>query len=107
MTERFTRREALGIIGATAAAAMLPGNGSAAKAPDFPKGAIIRTILKDVPPSALGNGATLFHEHLSLTAPYPYAAPTGRTIKPHWMGDVSMMVDEVKAAGKDGVSCFV
>jgi len=32
----------------------------------FPQGSIIRTILKDVPPEALGTGATLFHEHLSL-----------------------------------------
>ena len=30
----------------------------------MPKGAIIRTVVKDVSPDALGNGATLFHEHL-------------------------------------------
>src|SRR6516162_8350272 len=43
---------------------------SAAAAPRFPKGAIIRTVLKDLPPEALAGGATLFHEHLSLAADF-------------------------------------
>ena len=42
---RFSRREALGILGAGAAAVVLPKHATAA--PTFPKGAIIRTILKD------------------------------------------------------------
>jgi hypothetical protein len=33
-----------------------------AKKPQLPRGAIIRTILKDVSPDAI-TGATLFHEH--------------------------------------------
>jgi hypothetical protein len=37
----------------------------------FPRGAIIRTILKDVPPDALADGATLFHEHISISDPPP------------------------------------
>ena len=57
----------------------------------FPKDAIIRTLLKDVPPDTLGTGATLFHEHLSLG---------GRK-------EVAWMVDEIQAAGKSGVSCLV
>jgi phosphotriesterase-related protein len=32
----------------------------------FPRGAIIRTLLKDLPPDQLGSGATLCHEHLSI-----------------------------------------
>jgi predicted metal-dependent phosphotriesterase family hydrolase len=32
----------------------------------FPKGAIIRTLLKDVAPEELAGGATLFHEHMQL-----------------------------------------
>lgn len=60
----FTRREALGILGMTAAAAGLPEFVSAA-APTFPKGAVIRTILKDYAPEDLAGGATLFHEHMS------------------------------------------
>lgn len=32
----------------------------------FPKGAIVRTLLKDISPEEIANGATLFHEHLQL-----------------------------------------
>src|SRR5882757_8679951 len=31
----------------------------------FPKGAIIRTVLKDIPPNDLTPGAALFHEHIA------------------------------------------
>jgi phosphotriesterase-related protein len=61
----WTRREALGLLGLSAAAAALPRVG-AAQAVTFPKGAIIRTVLKDYAPEDLGGGATLFHEHMSL-----------------------------------------
>jgi len=47
------------------AAASLPEFASAAPAPTFPKGAVIRTILKDYAPDELAGGATLFHEHMS------------------------------------------
>ena len=61
----WTRREALGILGMGVAAAALPEFASAA-APTFPKGAVIRTILKDFAPDELAGGATLFHEHMSF-----------------------------------------
>src|SRR5260370_34253844 len=61
---KWTRREALSMLGMGAAAAALPRVTSAA--PSFPEGAVIRTILKDYPPEELGGGATLFHEHMSL-----------------------------------------
>src|SRR5260370_1568958 len=61
---KWTRREALSMLGMGAAAGALPGVASAA--PSFPEGAVIRTILKDYPPQELGDGATLFHEHMSL-----------------------------------------
>jgi hypothetical protein len=51
---RLTRREALGLLGLGAAAAV------------FPKGAVIRTVLKDYAPEEFAGGATLFHEHMSL-----------------------------------------
>jgi phosphotriesterase-related protein len=54
---------------------------------NVPKGAIVRTILKDVPPDALANGATLIHEHLG--------------------NNVDLMVDELKAAAFDGLGCLV
>src|SRR5262245_52448912 len=36
----------------------------------FPKGAVIRTVLKDAPPESISAGATLFHEHMSLAADF-------------------------------------
>ena len=37
-----------------------------AQDPTFPKGAVIRTLLKDYAPEDLAGGATLFHEHMQL-----------------------------------------
>src|SRR5689334_25326798 len=65
MTYRMSRREALELLGLSAAAAMLPGSATAQGAV-FSRGAIIRTLLKDYAPEELAGGATLFHEHLSL-----------------------------------------
>lgn len=78
----WTRREALGILGVGAAAAAFPEFLSAA-APTFPKGAVIRTILKDYAPDELAGGATLFHEHMSFADDFMirwtgYAADTRR-----------------------------
>ena len=61
----LTRREALGLLGMSAAAAVVPRD-AFAQAPLFPKGAVIRTILKDYAPEDLAGGPTLFHEHMSL-----------------------------------------
>jgi phosphotriesterase-related protein len=69
------------------------------KSPTFPKNAVIRTLLKDVPPESLSGGPVLFHEHLSMHYP--------PQVKEHFTDDVPMMIDEVRAAGKDGVSCIV
>src|SRR5262245_45362649 len=55
----------------------------------IPKGAVIRTILKDVPPDGLGSGAALMHEHVTAG------------------GDVNVLVEEVRASGQEGVSCLV
>jgi len=76
----WTRREALGMLGLGAVAAALPEFVSAA-APTFPRGAIIRTILKDYAPDDLAGGATLFHEHMSFATDFMtrwngYAAET-------------------------------
>lgn len=77
----WTRREALGLLGMGAAAAALPTQLLAA--PTFPKGAVIRTVLKDYAPDELAGGATLFHEHMSfqddfMTRWTGYAADTRR-----------------------------
>src|SRR5262249_27671201 len=69
MTDHFlrslTRREALGLLGMSAAAAALPDR-AFGQTPVFPKGAVIRTLLKDYAPEELAGGATLFHEHMQL-----------------------------------------
>ncbi len=54
---------------------------------DVPEGAIIRTLLEDLSPDAFVNGATLVHEHVS--------------------GNVELMVDELEAAGDDGLGALV
>ena len=128
----LSRREAIRLLGASAglgAATVLgeelgfaqaqPGWLTAGRATPvtFPKGAIIRTILKDVPPEALASGATMFHEHLggSYVTPSPPSAPyvegreTGVPARgtpappPPPETSIDLMVDEVKQAGKDGV----
>jgi phosphotriesterase-related protein len=97
---RFNRRQVLGLLamgtglplGPPAEAAAF---GAAAQAPsggqslNVPKGAIVRTILKDVPPDGLGDGAALMHEHVTAG------------------GNVDVLVDEVRASGREGVSCLV
>ena len=61
----MTRRQALELLGIAAAAAAFPGR-AAGQTPTFPKGAVIRTILRDYAPEELAGGATLFHEHMQL-----------------------------------------
>ena len=93
----LTRRDALRLLGtgtAAAAAGCLPS--ASAEAQDIAR-PIIRTILKDITPDALGPGAVLFHEHLS--------ARWGRP--KHFTDDVALMADEVKASRSDGIACIV
>src|SRR6185437_14030049 len=61
----LTRRELLEALGIGAAAVALP-SAALAQGPTFPKGAVIRTLLKDYAPEDLAGGATLFHEHMQL-----------------------------------------
>jgi phosphotriesterase-related protein len=115
---RLSRREAINLLGVGAGlgfvTALRQEAGLAAalgQAPatrvTFPKGAIIRTILKDVSPEALGTGATLFHDHLSMSSPRPYAKPSATPPPPQWLENVDAVIEEVKAAAKDGISCIV
>jgi phosphotriesterase-related protein len=76
---------------------------SAAQAPPnptFPPGAVIRTLIGDLPPDKLAGGSTLFHEHLSINISQSPAAT-------HYTDDVAMMVEEARAAARDGVACIV
>src|SRR5260370_36496441 len=49
-------------------------------------------------PAALDSGPILFHEHLSLNL---------RGLEEHFTDDVALMIEEVKAAGSEGISCIV
>lgn len=59
---------------------------------------VIRTLGGDLDPAAV-RGAVLFHEHLSMR--FPVDAPS------HFTDDVSMMVDEARAAKADGLGLIV
>ena len=97
---RFHRRDVLHLLGLAAglgAARAVPVNAEALAAAqdvfrsvqpvDVPEGAIIRTLLEDLSPDAFVEGATLVHEHVG--------------------GDVELMVDELEAAGDDGLGALV
>ncbi len=123
---QFTRRDVLGLIGAGAgfgAVAALTEQMGLAQAPGwltaksaghitFPRGAIIRTILKDISPDALRSGATMMHEHLIGLGGYsspPSSCPmpcTPSVAGPAIQG-VDLLVDELKASAADGVVCLV
>ena len=100
----LTRREAIALLGTGAAAATAGAWGSSLAAqtsarPVFARGAIIRTLLKDVPPEALASGPSLFHEHLSMR--YPLG------VKEHFTDDIAMMIEEARLAKADGVAAIV
>jgi len=98
----LTRREALVLIGA-GAAALSQRAALGAKAPQFSKGSVIRTVLKDISPESV-TGETLFHEHLSVAY-----SRTERQLKlpPPSTTDISPVIEDVKEAAKAGVTCIV
>jgi phosphotriesterase-related protein len=122
----LTRRQALERLGIGSAAAAVSGSLFAQELA-FPKGAIIRALLKDYAPEELAGGATLFHEHMQLAPDFmtrfaaaaaaaraanglpPLAgrggppAPAG----PDIMRDVDLMSAEVASTKGDGVACIV
>ena len=70
----------------------------------FSPGAIIRTILKDLPPDALTTGATLFHEHLDGV----YSRDTRQLkLPPPSSADITPVIADVEAAMRAGVVCIV
>jgi phosphotriesterase-related protein len=128
----WPRREVLRMLGLSAVAAALP-KVPFAQAPTFPKGPIIRTILRDYAPEELGGGATLFHEHMSLAPDFltrfNAAAAATRAVNgppagaragggagrgggpapdgPFFMQDVDLMSDELSIAKREGIACIV
>jgi phosphotriesterase-related protein len=121
----LTRRKALEFLGVSAVAAAVP-RGAFAQQSIFPKGAIIRTILRDYAPEELAGGATLFHEHMQLAPDFgvrfaaataaaraanglPPAPPRvgGAPVGPDIMHDVDLMSAEVAKTKSEGVACIV
>jgi phosphotriesterase-related protein len=126
LTQDLTRRQALEVLGTAAAAAAVPSS-LFAQGPTFPKGAIIRALLRDYAPEELAGGATLFHEHLQLAPDFNarFAAATAATraanglpplpargrgaapVGPDIMRSVDLMSAEVAKAKRAGVACIV
>jgi len=128
--QRWTRRQALEVLGIGVAAAALPST-AFAQDPTFPKGAIIRTLLKDSAPEEFASGATLFHEHMQLgpdfnakfgaasaavraanglppVPPRGGGAPKGGGAPPpDIMRSVDLMSEEVAKTKSAGIACIV
>src|SRR4051794_38027259 len=109
---KISRREMLAAAGAACIATVghtrtlfaTPLQPGGARAASFQKGAIIRAILRDLPPEALANGTTLFHEHLDGV--YDASSPHLQ-MPPPSSQDVAPAIAEVKKAMKQGVVCVV
>ena len=104
--DRLTRRELLGLLGVGAGARLM--SSVRAQTPAFERGAVIRTLLKDLNPQDI-TGPTLFHEHLSIRYPLTkaLAEAQGRPVPPSFSDDVDLMIEETKLARQDGVACIV
>jgi phosphotriesterase-related protein len=126
--QHLTRRQVLEVLGISAAAGAFP-QAASAQEPVFPKGARIRTVLKDYAPEELAGGATLFHEHMQLApdfnakftaaaaavraanglppAPARGGAGRGAPAGPDIMRDADLMAAEVANTKREGVACIV
>lgn len=99
----LTRREALRLIGGGGGAGLLASMGllsvtdRVAAAMSQQTAPIIRTLQGDLTPSALADGAVLFHEHLSIQL----------GANPSYHSDVDLMISEVRAAEADGIALVV
>jgi len=100
----LTRRQTLGLIGASAAGAVASRwAGSSVAAQSTPRGGVIRTVLKDIAPEWLGSSATLFHEHLS----FEWARVTGRQDRLGPEKDAALLGEQLDMAAAEGVGCVV
>ena len=134
LEQRLGRRQVLEMLGMGAAAAAFPSH-AFAQDPTFPKGAVIRTLLKDYAPEDLAGGATLFHEHMQLgpdfNAKFSAASAAVRAANglppaparggggggnrgggtapapPDIMRNVDLMSEEVAKTKSAGVACIV
>lgn len=107
---RLSRRQAISVLGAGAGSGLfLAANPvSSLLAATWraipPDGAIIRTIFSDLAPEDLAKGMTLFHEHLSAAYSRTELQPT---LPPPSSADTGPVIEDVKAAAQEGVTCIV
>src|SRR5215204_5941027 len=111
---KVSRRQVLGLltgaIGAGSVGRMAHAMAQSSAA--LPKGAIIRTILRDLEPSAI-KGHLLFHEHLSFGPAFfermrPANAPRPATPPPpNYISDPAKVMEEVKASAAEGIGLIV
>ena len=122
---RWSRRGAIrvlcgGTLGAAAAASLdeevlAEPQQAASASGGWPRGAIIRTVLKDVQPDSLD--VILFHEHLHLVSSHGLqpadavvpgmGGPGMPSLTRDATEDFDSMVEELKQAANDGVGCIV
>src|SRR5712672_3180536 len=103
---QITRRDALGLIGG---GALVTFGCTTGKSSNKNNKLVIRTLLKDIEPQTLGTGAILFHEHLSQHYPVTraMAEKQGSSAPVHFSDDVNLMLEETRAAGKEGIGLIV
>ena len=102
----------MGASAVVGAASRWPGGIDAAMTPPqsapaggalaFPKGATIRTVLRDVSPDTLAK-ATLFHEHLSFE--WARVAPQSNRSGP--AKDAAPVLEQLEVAAGEGLGCIV
>lgn len=82
--------------------------------PNFPKGSVIRTVVKDIPPESLTGGSVQIHEHIGGAFRPTPPPPAGSEMVPGVVAPkneaeyLDLMAEELKMARvMDGVSCLV
>ena len=113
---RLKRRQAVRLIGAGGVGLLAAGKtaGGLLAAPrsamsgtqrvSFLEGVVIRTTLSDLPPEALAQGTTLFHEHLDGV----YSRETRQLqLPPPSSASIAPVVSDIEEAMENGVICIV
>jgi phosphotriesterase-related protein len=125
----MNRREAIALLSSAAGVGLVsalregpawafgqPGGWYAAASPTkptFPKGSVIRTIVKDIPPDELTPGSVQIHEHIGgVFRPTPPPPPDSElvpgVVRPRDEAEyLELMVDELRMSRAEGVSCLV
>ena len=109
MATKITRRDALELLAGTAGLALGPVGLSAQNAAlEFERGAVIRTLLRDVAPDDDRRTDPVPRAPLDpLPADPRMATAKAANVPASFTDDVDLMIEETKAAGRDGVACIV